>query len=327
MNKIPENNLITEDGFYTGGIPSEPDARDYSFIGGASVPFDWDKGFDIETLIGKVPVKDQAQSSSCGGQAWASLSYVLDESNREEKSAKYIYCQTHVGTGGSAGRTNSALCRTQGVSKEVLCPSYPATEAFMTSDDRTTQALIDALTNKEKYYATVRTNFEEIAQAIRDNHGVILGICGQNNGTWRTTYPLPPTSSDVWRHWVYAGKAKIINGKKYIGFLNSWGTEVGDNGWQYIGEEYFTSPYGMFEAWMMTYDPQTLSIPTVSMQLLKMGSRGDFVKKLQTLLGVKSDGIFGKNTMNAVRLFQEKHGLTNDGICGPKTWAALLTKI
>lgn len=59
------------------------------------------------------------------------------------------------------------------------------------------------------------------------------------------------------------------------------------------------------------------------MTTLKYGSRGEEVKILQAKLGVTADGIFGKNTENAVRKFQTAHGLTADGIVGAKTWAAL----
>lgn len=36
-----------------------------------------------------------------------------------------------------------------------------------------------------------------------------------------------------------------------------------------------------------------------------------------------ADGDFGPDTESALRQFQEEHGLTADGICGPLTWAAL----
>jgi N-acetylmuramoyl-L-alanine amidase len=35
------------------------------------------------------------------------------------------------------------------------------------------------------------------------------------------------------------------------------------------------------------------------------------------------DGIYGWRTLKAIRWFQNKHGLTADGIVGPRTWAAL----
>ena len=320
--------MITETGHATGAIVSPKDNRDYEYgvLGSASIPFDWDKGFDIEQKVGIMPVKDQGQTSACGGFAWASLFYVIDEKNREEMSEKFIYAHTHVGNGGSAGRTNCELCRTKGVSSKALCPlPSPLTEQAITFlGDIKEEAFKYALDNKIKYYARVNSNIEEVAHAIRDNGGVVLGIHGQNNGTWRTKFPLPPTSSDVWAHWVYAGKAKLINGKKYIGFLNSWGNEIGEKGWQYIGEEYFNAKWGFFENWTMTYDPQI--VPPVTMPTLKMGSKGEPVKILQRALGIKDDGIFGKITYKILMVFQKEHNLIVDGICGKATWAIIINK-
>jgi len=58
--------------------------------------------------------------------------------------------------------------------------------------------------------------------------------------------------------------------------------------------------------------------------ILKMCSKGDFVKELQKLLFIKADGIFGILTYLAVRSFQSNNGLKIDGIVGQKTWEALL---
>lgn len=64
---------------------------------------------------------------------------------------------------------------------------------------------------------------------------------------------------------------------------------------------------------------------TSSSDVLKLGSRGDKVAKLQNDLKTlgyyaqKSDGIFGENTKAAVISFQQKHGLTPDGMVGRKT--------
>ena len=60
----------------------------------------------------------------------------------------------------------------------------------------------------------------------------------------------------------------------------------------------------------------------------KLGDRGDRVRTLQRLLKhagfrVTVDGVFGKATLASVRAFQKRHGLKADGICGPKTAAAL----
>lgn len=59
------------------------------------------------------------------------------------------------------------------------------------------------------------------------------------------------------------------------------------------------------------------------MTTIKKGSRGEDVKTLQRRLNLIADGIFGKLTDEAVREFQKNHGLSVDGIVGPRTWAAL----
>ena len=64
---------------------------------------------------------------------------------------------------------------------------------------------------------------------------------------------------------------------------------------------------------------------------LRQGMRGDSVRILQRMLNtaanqdtrlarVTLDGVYGEDTVNAVRLFQELYGLTVDGITGPATW-------
>lgn len=57
--------------------------------------------------------------------------------------------------------------------------------------------------------------------------------------------------------------------------------------------------------------------------LLRRGSRGAAVKKLQDGLGIGADGIFGGGTEKAVKAFQEKNGLAVDGMAGPATLAKL----
>ena len=63
--------------------------------------------------------------------------------------------------------------------------------------------------------------------------------------------------------------------------------------------------------------------------LSKYGSRGDEVIKIQTKLkrwgyyNGNIDGIYGSQTLAAVKWFQSKNGLAVDGIAGPKTLAAM----
>ena len=58
--------------------------------------------------------------------------------------------------------------------------------------------------------------------------------------------------------------------------------------------------------------------------LLKEGSKGEDVKKLQEKLGLSPDGSFGPKTTDAVKSYQTKSGLTPDGIVGPNTWEKIM---
>lgn len=59
-------------------------------------------------------------------------------------------------------------------------------------------------------------------------------------------------------------------------------------------------------------------------QILRRGSKGDLVKKLQAKLGLTADGDFGPGTEAAVKKWQTANGLTADGVAGPKTLTKLL---
>ena len=71
--------------------------------------------------------------------------------------------------------------------------------------------------------------------------------------------------------------------------------------------------------------------PAETRRTLRRGNKGEDVKQVQTMLdrlgyslGICGiDGDYGTATEKAVKEFQQDHGLTQDGICGPKTYAAL----
>ena len=73
------------------------------------------------------------------------------------------------------------------------------------------------------------------------------------------------------------------------------------------------------------YEEQNVTLETLS----KYGSRGSEVTQIQTKLkrwGYYTgniDGIYGTKTVEAVKYFQRKNGLTVDGIAGPATLKAM----
>lgn len=63
--------------------------------------------------------------------------------------------------------------------------------------------------------------------------------------------------------------------------------------------------------------------PEVDFEIVQLGSRGDWVIKLQRALEITADGDFGPRTEAALKAFQEAHGLVSDGIAGRITYRAL----
>lgn len=353
--------------FNPGGVKDRIDLRDYEWkeLGFSTPPFNWKKGFDIEKALSdhlnvtgfKIPAKDQGPSSSCGGQAWSYYAQVLEAIHTgsfEERSAKYTYAQTYAPGGGSRGRENARVFVTQGVSREKALTSYedgkPPSEAFMQrSVDITAEIRADAMLSRSLSYAQLELggvlDIDSVAQAIEANNGVVLGIDGANNGTWKSEFPKPPKASDgrIWRHWVYAGRAKKINGKKYIGILNSWGADNGDRGWQWLSEEYFKTNVPIYNekavwsGWTHIFNPNPVppAFHHVFNADMEFGQTGEEVKQLQTALQVEGQfpaevpitGFYGKTTQAAVQKFQMKYKISSGGAgfgrCGPKTRAKL----
>ncbi len=263
--------------FGKGAIDSKYDLRDYWFSPSDRGGFDWDTGYDIEKKLGvKLVVKDQNGSGSCGGQAWAYYGEVLEAvatGTYEPCSARWIYSHTRVPPSGSNGRANCDHVIKKGLVLEAQCPSYenkkaPKESFFIGIPKLSKEAQEYAEVSRGLSYLKVPANIEIIAQAIETHHGCIINVGGQDNGTWRSKFPKPPSARE-WGHWLYAGKVKVIKGKKYIGVINSWGTDTGDKGWQWIGEDYFDSGF-VREGWTLAWDYHPAKTKVVLKEVVRL---------------------------------------------------------
>ncbi len=138
-----------------------------------------------------------------------------------------------------------------------------------------------------------------------------MGVGGQNNGSWLSPFPLPPTKIS-WRHFLYGGKAKLIDGKKHIGFANSWGKSIGDNGWQWISEDYFNVPNAIFSIWTLMFDSLIKHTFYIPMQNGQMNLEIVYLQKCLQSLGIfpkdqDTTGYYGVITQAAVFEFQKRY--------------------
>lgn len=250
------------------------DTRDYileSLGSPAITNKEWEEGFDIEEITGfKIkPVKNQGRSYSCVGQATAYYLGVLNgiRNNRyREISAKSIYSLIAIGNNRGAYLRDGAKTSCEiGALWENLLKSFDQngipTEEHLTDKswfNEDIKAIMKTLKGSD-YYRATDFSIDGFAKAIRDGYGAIIGVRGNNNGTWLSKFPQPPTEdtnqNQIWGHALYACEFKIENGKKYIGVLNSWGEECGEDGWQWLGEEWFeNNGKHIFNPWVILFN-------------------------------------------------------------------------
>jgi putative chitinase len=70
--------------------------------------------------------------------------------------------------------------------------------------------------------------------------------------------------------------------------------------------------------------PAPITHASAILGVLKKGSTGENVKRMQAELGLEADGSFGPATEAALKKWQTANGLAADGVAGPKTLAKLL---
>ncbi len=270
-----------------GALPDPIDERDYIYngIAAAGQPItdeEWEKGFDIEKELGfKLPIKNQFSSLSCIGQAFGYYAAVIDlkETGKyDEVSAKAIYSQIYLSNGGAYFRDAAKLLVDFGALYEALIASYKADgttdEQFMRDKSWITPEVIELakILAAKEYRSVTGYNINIFAQAIRDNLGMVAGVTGCNNGTWRSEAPVAPTlstpQSELWGHALYYGRFGKDSRGKWIGTPNSWGNM---GYWQKIYEDEWFKDSGrwVFSPWTLIDKPNQNKINSITMITIK----------------------------------------------------------
>lgn len=262
---------LSDNQFKNGCIPQPSDERDLLFdeVLGAGPIFsdeEWDKGYDIEKELGiTLNPNNQYSSYSCVGQAYSKYAAVLNfiETGKwEDVSAKAIYSQISLGYArGAYLRDGAKLIVNWGAVTEAIVKSYrdngTTDEQFMLDNKWLTPEMIELAKNlQSKEYRLIQgLGIDYFARAIKDGHGMVAGVVGTNNNSWTSVYPNPPelttNQGQLWGHAIYFGKVRRKNGKKEVGFLNSWGP-IGERGWQWLTEDWFKdNNRWVFNPWVL----------------------------------------------------------------------------
>ena len=136
---------------------------------------------------------------------------------------------------------------------------------------------------------------------------------------------IKPTSGDI--ELKFSSKGFIRSAGEYFGLVNKEsgnfvritdkieangnGVSVGLNPSSFVGN----NPSESYLSYM-----NDLSVSSAKNEkYFTLGDKGEDVKLIQKLVGVKEDGVYGTETSGAVKIWQKENGLNADGLFGPES--------
>ena len=154
-----------------------------------------------------------------------------------------------------------------------------------------------------------------------------VGLCIKNNGDGTIQVIEGNTSGTAKGDQRNGGmcvektRAYVKNKKGILNAVVGWGRPV------YAGEENtpLLSKTGVTTEAVAPAPKAKKAVPA-AFKPLKVGSKGQAVKNVQTLLGLKADGDFGPGTEKAVKAFQVSNKLSANGVVDAITFKALKSK-
>ena len=155
-----------------------------------------------------------------------------------------------------------------------------------------------------------------------------VGLCIKNNGDGTIQVIEGNTSGTAKGDQRNGGmcvektRAYVKNKKGILNAVVGWGRPV------YTGEENapLLSKAGTVSEPAKPAAKKATPAKKAAFKPIKVGSKGESVKKVQKFLGLKSDGDFGPGTEKAVKAFQTANKLKADGIVDSITLKALKSK-
>ena len=316
MNKMPNKNY---DGIVEDPRSPEEKAGDYkqSDILMGEVLLNWVEY--NEKNLKTFPIQNQDGSLSCVAQATSkilAMHEVLEGRDYDQLCPKFIYTRRENYPAGGMWLPNalSIACK-YGSCPEVDMPCDSKGESFMNDLKESAVCVVDAKPYKGNFYLELPLNIDEIAKVHEQGYGVLLGFRFDYD-EWTEVPKLHADSKKECGHGVASVDYCLYNGEKALVIEDSWGPGYGKGGRRIITETFLKAR--CFYAGYVTSLPNFIFSKTI-----KIGSSGIEVRKLQEVLKIPIDGIFGQKTRLSVIAYQIKHLLVPDGIVGPKTRAEL----
>ena len=281
----------------------------------------------VLTDVSMMPRLNQGQQPSCVGHAMANAvayDYWKKTGHVPLISPRFIYARAKLLDGDPTGEGTSAYYAFEGISQFGGAPTTATVpnDVALPCDEYMVVEITDPITQEAKLYP-VKTEVEiqnptdAQLQSLISQYGVICIACDVDEETWMNqngNVSLLPGTAGGHETILFGYDTTVAPSTQYDD-LNSWGSAWGQDG---TGKLLWSDYQGqIYDAMVITIDM------TASNPILKLGSTGEAVKTLQTILGITADGSFGVHTLAAVEAFQASHGLVPDGIVGAKTWAAL----
>lgn len=304
----------------------EEKAQDYSHedLAMGEVELDWSPL--AEKVYPEYPISNQDGSLSCVAHAVAKILAMHEvKEGREYKQLcpKFIYDLRENYPDGGMWLPNalSIACK-YGSCEESMLDCDMKGEAYMNDKSLITEEMINnAINYKGLYYFEIKDrSMDNIAKVIEQGYGVLAGFRFDRD-EWTDVPFVKPNSTREVGHGVALMRYGLHEEGKAFGMDDSWGVKYGKGGKRIITEDFLNQRcfYCGYVTSLSNY---------VFTKTLKFGSKGIDVRKLQEVLNKQGsklviDGIFGRNTKNAVIAFQKSKGLVADGIVGKFTNAEL----
>lgn len=223
--------------------------------------------FDLRSRSIKVPaVLDQGAIGSCApNQLSNALRFCLASQKLLEfqPSRLFIYFFARLVDGspltqdtGISIRGGLKAIQRFGAPKEELCPYIPADFAKQPNKDAVLNARLRIMNSFQ--YLAVEQNLEFIKRAINAGFPVIMGIqVYESIESKNTSSTGVITLPDKKKERCYGGHCVSLwgwdDGAKVFNMMNTWGTNVGKNGWFTLPYAYVLDPALAFDLWTIRY--------------------------------------------------------------------------